>query len=146
MFCLLCGLCCSIGQFPMFFAGLAMTNALSRNDHALSQCSKDSIVASFLSLLSSPCVSSDNNLPSDPTQTVLPTDYPCHILCHLSSIFPCLFPVIYFVLPPINPNFCALIFRLSSVIYLQLYHPLSPPFIPSHLQTRSKFYPQFFPV
>ena len=88
--------------------------------------------------------SSYNNVPSGSTQTLLPTDYPCHILCHLSSIFPCLFPVIYFVFLSINPNFCALFFRLSSVIYPQSYHPHPYRLFPVIYKLAVNFTPNFF--
>ena len=88
--------------------------------------------------------SSYNNTCSGSSQTLLPSDYPCHILCHLSSIFLCLFPVIYFVLPPINPNFCALIFRSSSVIYLQSSHPHPYRLFPVIYKLAVNFTPNFF--
>ena len=60
------------------------------------------------------------------------------------KILPCLFPVIYFVLSPVIPNFCAHIFRLSSVIYLQSSHPHPHHLFPVIYKLAVNFTPNFF--
>ena len=61
-----------------------------------------------------------------------------------SHFLPRLFPVIYFVLSPVIPNFCALIFRLSSVIYLQSSHPHPHRLFPVIYKLAVNFTPNFF--
>ena len=57
-----------------------------------------------------------------------------------------LFPVIFFVLAPVIPKFLCPYFQIILCHLPPVIPPYSPPLIPSHLQTCSKFYPQFFPV